>query len=135
VIVPSSAPRACTVSGCAALSCADDNCLNKRQATHRPKQATDPQDRGNLSRTTAYGQRRWLRLRDKQKSRHPLCQRCLSFDIVTPAKDVDHYIPHRGDPKLMWDIGNLQSLCKSCHSWKTQEELKGTYHDYRNYVS
>ena len=135
MILPSSAPRACRIPGCAAFSCSDDNCLNKRQATHRPKQKGDPHDRGSLSRDKAYSNARWKKVRNSQLSKAPLCQRCLSFEMVTIATDVDHQTPHRGDKKLMWDAGNLQSLCKSCHSWKTQEELKGTFHDYRNNVA
>ena len=133
--MPYSSPRACTVSGCPALSCDDDRCLNKKQAMHKPQQQKDPHLRGGLSRSKAYSTARWSRLRTTQISKAPLCQRCLSFDIVTIATDVDHQIPHKGDRKLMWNAGNLQSLCKSCHSWKTQEELKGTYHDFRNFVA
>ena len=68
-------------------------------------------------------------------SKAPLCQRCLSFDLVTIATDCDHVIPHTGSALLMWDANNLQSLCRSCHSWKTREELKGTFHDFRNNVA
>ena len=133
--MPSSSPRACRVPGCAALSCSDDNCLNKRQATHRPKEDKDPHDRGSLSRSKAYSTARWGKVRKSQMSKAPLCQRCLSFGLVTRATDVDHQTPHKGVKELMWDAGNLQSLCRSCHSWKTQEELKGTNHDYRNYLA
>jgi len=132
--LPSSSPRACSRAGCSALSCGDDNCLDKRQATHRPKEDKDPHDRGSLSRTKAYSTARWRKLREAQMSRAPLCQRCLSFDLVTIAADADHQIPHKGDAKLMWNAGNLQSLCKSCHSWKTQEEASGVYHDFRGFV-
>lgn len=133
--MPSSAPRACRIPCCAAFSCSDDNCLDKRQATHKPKQAGDPHARGSLSRDKAYSNARWKKVRNSQLSKAPLCQRCLSFDTVTIATDVDHQTPHRGSKKLMWDAGNLQSLCRSCHSWKTQEELKGIFHDYRNYLA
>ena len=37
---------------------------------------------------------------------------------------VDHIIPHRGDPHLMWDESNWQALCKPCptarHGRKTE---------------
>ena len=133
--MPFSSPKACRISGCAAYSCDDDNCLNKKQGTHKPKEDKDPHLRGALSRSKAYSTARWGKVRKSQMSKAPLCQRCLSFDLVTTATDVDHQVPHKGDRKLMWDAGNLQSLCRSCHSWKTQEEIKGTFHDFRNYLA
>jgi 5-methylcytosine-specific restriction protein A len=33
--------------------------------------------------------------------------------------DVDHIVPHRGDPKLLRHWDNLQSLCHRHHSLKT----------------
>ena len=38
------------------------------------------------------------------------------------ATDVDHIVPHRGDPALFWDEENWQALCHSCHSKKTRNE-------------
>ena len=35
------------------------------------------------------------------------------------ATDVDHIVPHRGDPVLFWDQSNWQALCHSHHSIKT----------------
>ncbi|TWT91412.1 HNH endonuclease [Neorhodopirellula pilleata] len=35
------------------------------------------------------------------------------------ASQVDHIVPHRGDPKLFWSRSNWQGLCHSCHSRKT----------------
>ena len=37
--------------------------------------------------------------------------------------EVDHRIPHRGDPTLRDDITNLQCACRACHSQKTAEEV------------
>ena len=109
--------------------------MDKKQTTHKPQQQQADPERGAYSRSKAYSTSRWRKVRGAQLSRAPLCQRCLSFDLVTIATDVDHQTPHRGNKVLMWDASNLQSLCRSCHSWKTQEELKGTYHDFRNYVA
>ncbi len=39
---------------------------------------------------------------------------------------ADHIRPHRGDPDLFWDEGNLQCLCAPCHnSAKQKEERAG----------
>lgn len=50
---------------------------------------------------------------------HPWC----AAGCGRPADHVDHVAPHRGDEELFWDISNLQSLCRSCHSAKTMREL------------
>jgi 5-methylcytosine-specific restriction enzyme A len=35
---------------------------------------------------------------------------------------TDHIVPHRGDKALMWDVLNLQLLCREDHNRKTQGE-------------
>jgi 5-methylcytosine-specific restriction protein A len=52
----------------------------------------------------------------------PLCVQCLQRGVVEPTTDVDHIVPHGGDADLFWDPLNLQGLCHSCHSTKTQGE-------------
>jgi len=39
---------------------------------------------------------------------------------VEPATDVDHVQPHEGDLMRFWQWDNLQPLCATCHSRKTQ---------------
>lgn len=65
----------------------------------------------------------WLRLRKKQLGREPLCRFCKSKGIITEANTVDHRMPHKGDMDKFFDIMNLQSLCKSCHS-STKQRLE-----------
>ena len=65
-----------------------------------------------------YGSK-WQRLSKAYLRRHPLCVRCKAQGRFTAATVVDHIIPHRGDPHLMWDESNWQALCKSCHDHKT----------------
>ena len=51
---------------------------------------------------------------------------CYKLNLITPAKEVDHIVPHKGDMKLFWDQTNWQSLCKPCHdSVKQAEEAAG----------
>ena len=71
---------------------------------------------------TLYNTGRWKRLRLSALSANPLCQRCKHYGKLTPAIDVDHIVPHKGDHVLFSDANNIQCLCKSCHSWKTQRE-------------
>lgn len=68
-----------------------------------------------------YNNKRWRRVRNGQIKRQPICEHCIKHGVVTPATDVDHVIPHKGDAELFWR-GALQSLCKACHSRKTAEE-------------
>jgi len=69
-----------------------------------------------------YKSAQWQRLRRAVLQTHPLCVRCLDSDQVTIATDVDHIVPHRGDPARFWDRENLQPLCHACHSVKTRGE-------------
>jgi 5-methylcytosine-specific restriction enzyme A len=44
------------------------------------------------------------------------------------ATEVDHIERHGGDEEKMRDRGNLQSLCKPCHSRKTTKYDGGFGH-------
>ena len=61
-----------------------------------------------------------------------LCVEHKRLGRIVPATTVDHIIPHRGDLKLFWDQNNWQSLCTSCHSKKTNQEVNRRY-GYRTY--
>ena len=66
-----------------------------------------------------YG-RRWQAARAAFLARHPVCacpDRC-----GRPATEVDHRVPHRGDPALFWDQANWQPLTRECHARKTAAE-------------
>src|SRR6516164_402433 len=62
-----------------------------------------------------YFTKRWRALRKQQLQRQPLCERCLSRGILTPARVAYHRTPHRGDAVLFFDAGNIASSCKPCH--------------------
>jgi 5-methylcytosine-specific restriction protein A len=74
--------------------------------------------------------RRWYRIarwrhpvwgrRAQILARDPLCVECRRAGVVEPTAEVDHVIPHRGDPVLFWDPDNLQGLCTTHHGQKTQ---------------
>ncbi len=61
---------------------------------------------------------RWL-------TNNPLCVECERQGLTTPATEVDHIVPHRGDKVLFWDHDNWQALCKPCHDVKTATEDGG----------
>ena len=76
------------------------------------------------SHARGYGSR-WEKLRAVFLRQHPLCASCESEGRCTAATEVDHVIPHRGDQALFWAPGNLQPMCKPCHSRKTAREDGG----------
>jgi 5-methylcytosine-specific restriction protein A len=65
-----------------------------------------------------YGER-WRRFRLWYLKLHPVCAHC-----GRAANEVDHIQPLR-DGGEKYDLENLQPLCKSCHSRKTQAEMHG----------
>lgn len=69
-----------------------------------------------------YKTKEWRALRAAHLYREPLCRMCGEHGRVTPATVCDHIRPHRGDPALFFDPGNLQSLCASHHDGAKQSE-------------
>lgn len=71
-------------------------------------------DRGNF-RQRGYTPS-WDKLAKLYRVNHPLCLGCEAVGRVEPTTLVDHVVPHRGDPMLMWDEGNLQPSCTPHHA-------------------
>jgi len=113
--MPYAPKRPCTYPGCATLTDAGRCDLHRRQEMREYNR-----QRGG-STAQGYGAR-WQRARAAYLQRHPLCVICRAVGRIVAATEVDHKIPHRGAPKLMWDEGNWQALCKLCHSRKTARE-------------
>lgn len=90
---------------------------------HRPK---DRERRSEESKAWRwmYGTETWRQLRAAQLLREPWCRDCAERGVRQRATDVDHITPHRGSWELFADPENLQSLCHSCHSRKTAEEMR-----------
>jgi 5-methylcytosine-specific restriction protein A len=65
-----------------------------------------------------YSLKRWQHVRLNQLEREPMCRGCRASGVDYPASEVDHITPVEagGAP---FDAANLQSLCKTHHSWKT----------------
>lgn len=77
------------------------------------------------ARDRLYG-RRWRQARQAYLVEHPLCKMCEAEGKVTPARDVDHIVRHKGNPLVFWDETNWQGLCKYHHqSVKASEERSG----------
>jgi 5-methylcytosine-specific restriction protein A len=57
-----------------------------------------------------------------QLAKDPWCAECMREGIYMAATEVDHIVPHRGDP-IKFYTNELQSLCHICHSRKTANEI------------
>ncbi|MFZ5736322.1 MAG: HNH endonuclease [Pseudomonadota bacterium] len=76
-----------------------------------------------------YKTSRWAALRLTIFLRdHYTCRRCTKLEGDTSRLVCDHIKPHRGDERLFWDEGNLQTLCKSCHDSAKQAEEQSSLH-------
>lgn len=59
-------------------------------------------------------------------SENPLCKMCEEEGRATPAKEVDHITPHKGNVFVFWDETNWQGLCLYHHqSVKASIERSG----------
>ena len=115
LIMPSKTLTVCSYPGCRSL-------VSKGYCEEH--KASRPNYR-NKDTQRLYDTDTWQRLRAMQLSSDPWCKMCLDNGVYTQAIDVDHIKPHRGDPALFFG-GELQSLCKSCHSRKTLSEMRGS---------
>lgn len=71
-----------------------------------------------------YSTAQWQRLRLSHLAIEPACRQCRAEGSLTLANTVDHVvaISAGGDPFPGHD--GLQSLCASCHGWKTSAGLE-----------
>ena len=71
-----------------------------------------------------YYQAKWVHpvwgLRAQVLSENPWCVQCQQRGQLVEASDIDHITPHHSDPDRFWDRGNLQGLCRGCHTRKTR---------------
>jgi 5-methylcytosine-specific restriction protein A len=59
-------------------------------------------------------------LRSRALAASPLCVECHRAGAVVVATQVDHIVPHRGDPQWFWNLDNLQPICDRHHAEKTR---------------
>jgi 5-methylcytosine-specific restriction protein A len=81
--------------------------------------------RPNVDVRRWYHTERWRTLAAQVRREEPWCPDCLAEGRRVRTTDVDHRVPHRGDPRLFWDRQNLGGKCHSHHSIKTQRERWG----------
>lgn len=114
--MPTAPKRPCSRAGCPELQpCSTHKPHTAPGQTYRERRRAEPW-------RSIYDTQRWRKLRKDVLARSPLCVDCVGQQRVTLATVVDHVIPHRGDMRLAFDFGNLQTLCDSCHGRKTARE-------------
>jgi 5-methylcytosine-specific restriction protein A len=68
---------------------------------------------------------RWRALRRLKLARDPLCEDCRERGRTEPASQVHHVEPLVRRPDLAFEMGNLRSLCTTCHARREAEERGG----------
>jgi len=114
--MPRKPPKPCARTGCGELT-------YDRFCERHQKEANAEYERNDRDRHAKrhYGNARWERLRRVQLAKEPLCRHCFERGRLVQATHADHII-EISDGGAVYDIDNLQSLCKSCHSAKTLKE-------------
>jgi len=111
--MPYKAKKPCPSPGCRELT-NGGYC----EAHKRASNAEYEKNARDKNATRHYHNARWDRLRQMQLGREPLCCSCKERGRLTTATHVDHIV-EIADGGAVYDIDNLQSLCKPCHSSKT----------------
>jgi 5-methylcytosine-specific restriction enzyme A len=117
--MPGRAYRICAKSGCNKLS------LNKYCELHSDHGKRVDEQRSHDPIRSLLFTPTWRATRRLILSRDILCKACgRAF-----SNEVDHRVPahawvsrHGGDLASFFDESNLQGLCKSCHTAKTDKE-------------
>jgi 5-methylcytosine-specific restriction protein A len=115
--MPQAPLRPCRAPGCAVVGpCAEHELVRGRQVRER-RPLWDGWYRIARWRHAVWG------LRARVLARSPLCVMCRGEGRVVAASQVDHIVPHQGDPELFWKVDNLQALCDRHHAEKTARGL------------
>lgn len=93
---------------------------HKPQTTAKsPKRSLYDKQQSN-GRTLALNGQAWATLRECVLREHPLCEHCMNdAERLTPATEVDHVDNDPSNNRRQ----NLASLCKPCHSRKTNASM------------
>ncbi|WP_080971287.1 HNH endonuclease signature motif containing protein [Haemophilus parainfluenzae] len=113
--MPARIPKACRKQGCKNTTVNSNGYCDEHQGCSWQRH-----QKGKTSSQRGYGAQ-WRKIRSIVLVRdNYLCQECLKQGRFVTATTVDHITPkaHGGSD----DLTNLQSLCNSCHKFKTARE-------------
>lgn len=119
IVMARTAKHPCRYAGCSALVAAGQGsyCAEHKRACDEVTDSNRPS-----AARRGYGGN-WRRLRLLKLAMNPLCEDCAQRGLVIAANEVDH-IRRLADGGTN-ALGNLQSLCKPCHSRKTSAQQRG----------
>jgi len=107
--MPDRAPHYCATPGCPTITA----------RRHCPAHAVAREHaRPNWDVRRWYRTPRWKALRTRVL--REAAYQCAACGHVCLTLEVDHVTKHHGDLTQFWDRANMQALCRSCHSRKTQ---------------
>ena len=119
--------KLCTQAGCSAIVDHKDDGTSPRCPKHLSKPKVTQKERQRKythhyddQGRNVYSTYRWKKLRKAKATLNPMCEHCASRGVYKLVEEVDHIIEIE-DGGEMWDINNLQSLCKPCHIVKTNK--------------
>jgi 5-methylcytosine-specific restriction protein A len=119
--------RPCNVAGCRGLTQGKycDQHKDREQQDEAERQRYYDRYKRDKQAAAFYNSSAWKRLREQALIRdNGLCQECLKEKKITPAFVVDHILPLKLFWHLRLTLNNLRSLCGSCHSKKTIEDVR-----------
>lgn len=80
-------------------------------------------------RRSVYNHPSWKRVRNAALDRSPFCERCREQGKLVGGEEVHHivdlkeiYLNKEIDNRLVFDIDNLEVLCKKCHSKESYKQ-------------
>ena len=115
LLMPNAPLKPCAHRLCPTLIPRGQRFCPTHSRTHYQQQDAE---RTNKAARRLYKTARWGKVRALVLARDPLCVLCRRAG----SREVDHAVPV-SDGGAMWEMGNLQALCKPCHSRKTAEEV------------
>lgn len=121
--MPYAAKKPCAHSGCRALVQSGSGSLCALHRTEKTRLYNQQPERAKAK--SLYATKQWQDIRRLVLRSSPLCVVCKKAGRFVAAEHVDHIKPHKGDEATFFDVENLQSLCKPCHSRKTVTEDGG----------
>jgi len=117
--MPARPPKICRAQGCSAATRNKNGFCDQHQHLH-VNHGWSRRQKGTTTTKRGYGAS-WRKIRKIALDRDQFCcVLCRAAGKIAPAHAVDHIVPKTSGGTDA--LSNLQSLCRSCHKAKTQQE-------------